>query len=212
MRSDVTIVDYGMGNLSSVSKAAEVLGFRPLVTSDAKAIERAQRLILPGVGAFAKAMAELKQRKLIAGLRGYVQSGRPFLGICLGLQLLFEESEEGGRPKGLGVFAGCVKRFKKAPKIPHMGWNQVRFANARAKKCPLLKNIAQDTNFYFVHSYYPEPQDKKLGCLTTRYGEKFTSMIWQNNLFASQFHPEKSQRDGLEMLRAFLVLKTVRLK
>ena len=203
--SDVTIVDYGMGNLSSVSKAVEKLGFRPLISSRPQDVEKAARLILPGVGAFSKAMAELRKRKLVHALRDYLQSGRPFLGICLGLQLLFEESEEGSRVKGLGIFPGRVVRFRKAPKVPHMGWNQIRYAQAGAsKKCPLLKNVREDDYFYFVHSYFPQPQEKKLACLTTRYGENFTSMIWRDNIFASQFHPEKSQAVGLAFLDSFL--------
>lgn len=202
--SDVTIVDYGMGNLSSVSKAVEKLGFRPSVSSKSKDVEKAQRLILPGVGAFPKAMTELRKLKLTAPLRGYLQSGRPFLGICLGLQLLFEESEEGVRTKGLGVFPGRVVRFRKAPKVPHMGWNQVRFAGTAAKDCPLLKSVKEDDNFYFVHSFYAQPEDRGLACLRTRYGENFTSMIWKDNVFASQFHPEKSQTGGLAILSSFL--------
>ncbi len=205
--AQVTIVDYGMGNLRSVSKAVESLGYAALVSVRPKDIEHAQRVILPGVGAFAKAMAELKKRKLVEALKEYLRADRPFLGICLGLQLLFEESEEGGRVRGLGVFPGRVIRFRKSPKVPHMGWNQVRYAQRGSKDCPLLKDIANGTNFYFVHSYYPKVADKSLSCLTTRYGEAFTSMLWLGNIFASQFHPEKSQADGLAMLRSFLSLK-----
>ena len=205
--ADVTIVDYGMGNLRSVSKAVESLGYTPVVSSRAKDIAKASRVILPGVGAFAKAMAELKKRKLLGVLCETIRDQRPFLGICLGLQLLFEESEEGGRIPGLGVFAGRVIRFRKAAKIPHMGWNQVHYARKDSKDCPLLKNVTDGSNFYFVHSYYPILEDRSLSCLTTRYGEPFTSMIWRGNIFASQFHPEKSQRDGLAMLDAFLSLK-----
>ena len=205
--ADVVIVDYGMGNLNSVAKAAESLGFSALVSSSRRDVQGARRLILPGVGAFPKAMAELRSRKLLAPLKEYLKSGRPFLGICLGLQLLFEESEEGKRVQGLGVLPGRVIRFRRAKKIPHMGWNQVKFARPRARQCPLLKNIAQGTNFYFVHSYYPSVEDPALACLTTDYAGTFTSMIWRENIFACQFHPEKSQADGLAMINAFLSLK-----
>ncbi len=206
--ADVTIVDYGMGNLKSVSKAVEALGFRAVVSSQNQDIEKARRLVLPGVGAFAKAMAELRKRRLLTALRDYVRDGRPFLGICLGLQLLFEESEEGGRSKGLGIFPGRIVRFRRAPKVPHMGWNQVHFSGRAARSCPVLADTAEGTDFYFVHSYYPKPQDPSLACLTTRYGENFTSMIWKGNVFAAQFHPEKSQVDGLKVLRRFLLLKS----
>ena len=203
---DVTVVDYGMGNLNSVSKAVEKLGYKALVSSQPQDVKAAVRLIVPGVGAFAKAMSELRKRRLIAPLKAYLKSGRPFLGICLGYQILFDESEEGGRPKGLGVFSGKVPRFRKAAKIPHMGWNQVHFAARQARRCPLLKKMADGTDFYFVHSYYPVPKDRSLACLKTRYGETFASMIWKDNIFASQFHPEKSQADGLAILDAFLKL------
>ena len=206
-RADVTIVDYGMGNLNSVAKAVEHLGFYAQVSSKRQDIEKAKRLVLPGVGAFGKAMEELRKRRLAEPVGEYLRSGRPFLGICLGLQLLFEESEEGGRTKGLSVFPGTVRRFQKAKKIPHIGWNQVSYARKDSRNCPLLKKIPSGTNFYFVHSYYPLVEDRSLICLTARHGERFTAMIWRENIFASQFHPEKSQADGLAMLDSFLKLR-----
>ncbi len=207
MRADAVIVDYGMGNLRSVSKAVQRLGFTAAISNKPEDIRRATRLILPGVGAFSKAMTALRKLGLVEPLRAHIISGKPFLGICLGLQLLFEGSEEGKRVKGLGVFPGRVKRFRKAPKVPHMGWNQVRFASVASRQCPLLRGIQDGTYFYFVHSYYPQTPQKGLACLTTHYGEPFVSMIWKDNVFATQFHPEKSQEHGLAMLRAFLELK-----
>ena len=215
----IAVVDYGMGNLRSVSKALEHLKADVKVTSDPADIERAEKVILPGVGAFGAAMEELKQRGLTEPLQAAIASGKPYLGICLGLQLLFEDSEENPGVPGLGVLAGTVKRFSfnsslvtghSSLKIPHMGWNQVvrsQRSEVRGQNdCPLLRGIPEKSFFYFVHSYYAEPSDRSLVLLETDYGNRFTSMIWQKQVFATQFHPEKSQTLGLRLLENFVKL------
>jgi imidazole glycerol-phosphate synthase subunit HisH len=201
----VTIVDYQMGNLRSVQKALEHVGATTEVTNDPSAIASAQRLILPGVGAFGDAMRELQARDLVAPIRDFIAAGRPFLGICLGLQLLFETGEEGGEQPGLGILAGRVRRFHLDPsyKVPHMGWNAVE---SRQPAVPLLQGVPHLPQFYFVHSYYVQPQDDSLVWLTCDYGQVFTAAIARGNLFAVQFHPEKSQRDGLQLLKNFSLL------
>ncbi len=205
----IAIVDYGMGNLRSVHKALERVGFQALVTQAPGAVEEAKGLVLPGVGAFRKAMDNLKALNLIDPLIKFIQSGRPFLGICLGLQLLFSESEEFGIHKGLGIFPGRVVRFpfsqpgspasKDSLKVPHMGWNSVQIQNGS----PTLEGVAAGTHFYFVHSYYPVPEDREIIATTTDYGGEFVSSIGRGNLFACQFHPEKSQSSGLKILKNF---------
>ena len=207
----IVVVDYGMGNLRSVSKALESLGASVRVSSSPGEIAQAKKLILPGVGAFTSAMRELSARQLIDPIKSAIASGTPYLGICLGLQLLFERSEEGDGVAGLGVLKGMVKRFTVgAPlKIPHMGWNQILQRQETGDKrqgCPLLEGIPEGSFFYFVHSYYGEPRDRSVTALETEYGSRFTSMIWRKNLFATQFHPEKSQAVGLTLLRNFLTL------
>ena len=209
----VIIVDYGMGNLRSVSKALESLGAKVCVTSEPAEVGKAQKLILPGVGAFPAAMRELAARKLIEPIKAHLASGKPYLGICLGLQLLFEESEEGEGGKGLGVLAGAVRRFSlngaSRLKVPHMGWNQVQqqaTSNKQQQGCPLLKGIPEGSFFYFVHSYYAEPASRSIVALETEYGGRFASMVWRDRLFATQFHPEKSQAVGLQLLKNFMEL------
>ncbi len=216
MSNTITLIDYGMGNLRSVAKALEQVGGQIRLTSSPTTLRKASKCVVPGVGAFGDAMRELKRRKLLEPLRDYLQSGRPFLGICLGLQLLFEESEEGENYKGLGIFKGKVIRFssklqaessKLSLKIPHIGWNQIRWKveGGRSKeKCPLLKGIPDGSYFYFVHSYYVEPKESNIIAATTEYGTEFTSMIWKENVFATQFHPEKSQKVGLRLLKNFV--------
>lgn len=204
----ITIIDYGMGNLHSVSKALEKAGAKVKISSRPTDILKAEKLVLPGVGAFKEAMSELKKRKLIKPIIKYItEIKKPFLGLCLGLQLLFEESEEGGRIKGLGILKGKVRRFNfplsKKLKIPHMGWNQIRIKN---KNCPILKGIPDKTYMYFVHSYYVEPKDKKNIAALTNYGLNFTSAICQDNIYAWQGHPEKSQKMGLKILENFVRL------
>jgi len=198
----IVIVDYGMGNLRSVQKAFEKNGARAVVTSDPRVVERAEKIVLPGVGAFTHAMRELKARKLVAPLRKKILSGTPYLGLCLGLQLLFEKSEEGSRVAGLGIIPGRVKRFRTGLKVPHMGWNTV----AMKKRCPLFKGAGKNDHFYFVHSFYAAPEDRSWVAGTTDYGQKFCSAVWKGNVFATQFHPEKSQAAGLRLIKNFVKL------
>ena len=203
----ILVVDYGMGNLRSVSKALESLGASVRVSSDPKDVAAADKLILPGVGAFPAAMQELSVRGLVEPVTQFIKSGKPYLGICLGLQLLFESSEEGEGAKGLGVLKGAVKRFAPAAsrKVPHMGWNDVRRTGPR-DGCPLLKDIPDGSFVYFVHSYYAEPADRGVTALETDYGVRFAAMVWRDRLYATQFHPEKSQTVGLQLLKNFIAL------
>ena len=197
----IAIIDYGMGNLRSVSKAFEAVGHQAVVTRDAKVIEIASHVVLPGVGAFGECMANLERYGLIDPVCATIQSGKPFLGICLGLQLLFTESEEFGAHKGLGIIPGKVRRFTIDPalKVPHMGWNQVNFQ----RNCPLFDGINDGAHWYFVHSYYVDPTDKAVAATTTTYGVQFASSIWRDNVVACQFHPEKSQSVGLRLIKNF---------
>ena len=209
MNDAITIIDYGMGNLRSVAKALEHVGAKVMLTSSADMIRKSSKCVLPGVGAFGDAVKELKKRNLFHSLREYIVSGKPLLGICLGLQLLFEESEEAERCKGLSILKGKALRFcEPRLKIPHMGWNQIdapRTAHhAPPMKCPLLKGIPNGSYFYFIHSYYVNPLNKQIIATTTKYETEFTSMIWSDSLFATQFHPEKSQEVGLRLLRNFV--------
>ncbi|MBI4341980.1 MAG: imidazole glycerol phosphate synthase subunit HisH [Candidatus Omnitrophica bacterium] len=209
----VVVVDYGMGNLRSVSKALEALGGSVRVSGDPQDVAQADKVILPGVGAFPAAMRELTARKLVDPLKTAIASGTPYLGICLGLQLLFDDSEEGEGAKGFGVLKGRVRKFSfngsTSLKVPHMGWNQLRTPHSALRTeqaCPLLKGIPDGSFVYFVHSYYGEPADRSVVALETDYGGRFTSMVWRDRLFATQFHPEKSQAVGLRLLQNFLSL------
>lgn len=197
----ITIVDYQMGNLRSVQKAIERVGAEARISGDPADIESAEKVILPGVGAFEDAIGELRRRELVEPLKAAIEQGKPFLGVCLGLQLLFEVSYEGGRHTGLGVLPGEVVRFapSEGMKVPHMGWNGV----AVRRRPPILPDLADGTHFYFVHSYYVAPADESVVALEADYGGPFCAMIWRENLFATQFHPEKSQTDGLALLRRF---------
>ena len=199
--SRIVIVDYGMANLRSVQKALESFGHAAVVTSDPHHVAAADRLILPGVGAFRDAIARLREADLVAPLVRHVRGGKPFLGICLGLQLLFTRSYEDGEYRGLDLFPGEVVRFADVPglKVPHMGWNQLRVRSP----APHLADLPPDSAVYFVHSYYVVPRDPSLVATETDYPTPFCSAIWQGNVFATQFHPEKSQKVGLEMLRRF---------
>jgi len=194
------VVDYDRGNLRSVQKALEHVGAQAVVTRDAKAIARADKLVLPGVGAFADCMDNLKRFDLVEPIMDFLATGRPFLGICLGLQLLFTESEEFGVSRGLDVIPGRVVRFPRGLKVPHMGWNTVEIWK---DDCPLLKGVKDGDYFYFVHSYYVVPFDLSVVSTSTTYGVEYTSMVWKENIFATQFHPEKSQRLGLKILENF---------
>lgn len=197
----IAIIDYGMGNLRSVSKAFEHLGFPSEITRDPRSLETASHVVLPGVGAFPDCMHNLRQLGLVPPIIDTIRSGKPFLGICLGLQLLFSESEEFGMHPGLGVIEGRVVRFKIDPslKVPHMGWNHLKIR----KETPILSGIEDGTAMYFVHSYFVVPKDSSLVCTETDYGTGFASSILKDNIFACQFHPEKSQAAGLRLLKGF---------
>lgn len=203
--AEIAVIDYGMGNLRSVEKGFEKVGHRAVVTSDPARVAAAAKVVLPGVGAFEDAMAELRRLGLVRPVLDAIDSGKPFLGICLGLQLLFDVSYENGRHPGLGVFPGEVVRFDLPEQyaVPHMGWNQLSIRRA----APVLTGIAEGTYFYFVHSYYVVPKDPQVIAAETDYGGQFCSMIWRGNVFATQFHPEKSQADGLRILKNFAELK-----
>jgi glutamine amidotransferase len=200
----IAIVDYQMGNLRSVQKGFERVGYEAVITSDPAELARADKVVLPGVGAFADAIAELRRRELVEPIRAAIDGDRPFLGICLGLQLLFETGYEDGQHEGLGILPGEVVRFDISPelKVPHMGWNELHVRH----RPPLLEGIAEGSHFYFVHSYYVAPSQDDVVATTTDYGGEFCSMVWRDNLFATQFHPEKSQRDGLQLLKNFAAL------
>lgn len=200
----IAIIDYQMGNLRSVQKGFEKVGHAATITSDPDALARADKIVLPGVGAFADAMTELDRRQLIDPIRQAVAAGKPFLGICLGLQLLFDVGHENGRHEGLGIVPGEVVRFELPHeyKVPHMGWNQLSFR----QPAPLLSGLDDGIDCYFVHSYYVVPRHAAVIATQTDYPTPFCSMIWRDNLFATQFHPEKSQQIGLRMLRNFAEL------
>ena len=196
----IAIIDYGMGNLRSVSKGFERLGYAAEVTRDPRRIEDASHVVLPGVGAFPDCMRNLEEMGLIDPVQRALSSGKPFLGICLGLQLLFTESEEFGIHEGLGWIRGRVVRFPDdGLKVPHMGWNTLEIRKAT----PMLQGLPTDAMVYFVHSYYVVPEDPGLIATTTDYGQPFASSIATGNVFACQFHPEKSQAVGLRLLRNF---------
>ena len=198
----IAIVDYGMGNLRSVSKAFQSQGFDAVVTRDPNEISEASGLVLPGVGAFGDCVKNLSDYGLISPIKDFIASDKPFLGICLGLQVLFEESEESPGAKGLGILKGKVVRFpdfEDGLKVPHMGWNEIKIV----KDTPVLKDIPQESWFYFVHSYYPSPEDDSISAVKTNYGFEFTAAVSVDNVFASQFHPEKSSTLGLKIVQNF---------
>jgi glutamine amidotransferase len=197
----IVIVDYGMANLRSVQKAFERVGASAEITSDPGAVAAADKVVLPGVGAFRDAIARLREAGLAGPVVSHIDAGRPFLGICLGLQLLFTRSHEDGVHDGLNVLPGEVVRFPKVPglKVPHMGWNHLRLRD----DCPLFRGLPPESAVYFVHSYYAAPVEPGLTSATADYPGPFTAAVWRDNLFATQFHPEKSQAVGLSMLRNF---------
>lgn len=200
----IAIVDYQMGNLRSVQKALEKVGHAAEITSDPQVLGRADKIILPGVGAFRDAIAELRGRDLAGPIKDAIEAGKPFLGICLGLQLLFDVSYEDGEYEGLGIVSGEVIRFQLPPeyKVPHMGWNQAKIV----RRAPILDGIEEGAHFYFVHSYYVVPTDRDLVAIEAEYPDPFCAMVWRDNLFATQFHPEKSQANGLRLLKNFAEL------
>ena len=196
----IAIVDYGLGNLKSVKSALDRLGVEAAVTAEPPAILGADGVIFPGVGAFQRAMENLGKLGLVDTLRQVADSGRPFLGICLGLQLLFAESSEHGRHEGLAIVPGKVVRFGVGTlKVPHMGWNQVR----QERPSPLFEGVADQSFFYFAHSYYAQPDDAAVVIGSTEYGVRYASAVQKGNVFATQFHPEKSGPTGLRMLENF---------
>jgi len=196
----IVIIDYGAGNLRSVTNALGRLGYQPEVTSRPEALEGARAVILPGVGAAADTMDNLGRKGLIAPIRRFIAQGRPFLGVCLGLQILFTGTEEGGWHDCLGVVPGKVARLPAGRKVPHMGWNQVR----QKRPHPVFRDIPDGAYFYFVHSYYAAPEDRSLVIGETEYGLEFCSVLACGNLVATQFHPEKSGELGLKMYDNFL--------
>jgi imidazole glycerol-phosphate synthase subunit HisH len=197
----ILIVDYGMANLRSVQKAFEKVGAAADISGDPNRVAEADKVVLPGVGAFRDAIARLNDTGLSAPLRDHARRGKPLFGICLGLQLLFTRSFEDGEHTGLDLFPGDVVRFETVPglKVPHMGWNQLRIT----RPAPHLADLPPEPAVYFVHSYYPQPRDARLTATETDYPTPFTSAIWHENVFATQFHPEKSQKVGLAMLQRF---------
>ncbi len=196
----VVVVDYGAGNLHSVSRAVVNAGTRPLVTSNPSYLDDAEAVIVPGVGAAADTMSNLRASGFVEPIRDYIASGRPFLGVCMGQQALFEVSEEGGEHQCLGILPGRVVKFSNGLKVPHMGWNQVRIV----KQHPIFEGVDDGSYFYFVHSYYPQPADPDVVIGETEYGVTFASVIARDNIVATQFHPEKSGEAGLRMYANFL--------
>ncbi len=200
----IAIIDYGMGNLRSVQKALEKVGAQAVITSDKRKILDADKVVLPGVGAIRPAMERLKELGLVDTIKTVVKDGKPFLGICLGLQLLFEKSFEGGEVAGLGILPGSVTIFQgKGMKVPHMGWNQLKVP----KSCPMFKNIHDGTNVYFCHSYFVRLAGAGEASLTDYNGFLFASSVCRDNVWAVQFHPEKSQKAGLQILKNFVEFK-----
>ena len=202
----IAIIDYGMGNLRSVQKAFERIGHEAQITSDRATVESAEKIVLPGVGAIADAVAELKRADMIGVIRDSNDENKPFLGICLGFQALFEFSEENGGTECLGVFKGSVKRFPESPKyvVPHMGWNDLSFKQPDA---PIFRGLKATDYVYFVHSYYVDCAEPEIVATTTNYDDvDFCSSIAKGNVFATQFHPEKSQSVGLKLLENFATL------
>lgn len=202
----IAVIDYGMGNLGSVAKAFDAIGAKALVTDNPKDLNKSSKIVLPGVGAFGDAMKSLRKLKLIPALMQNISDGKPYLGLCLGMQVLFDESEEGRKVAGLGILKGKVKRFKFKRgiplKVPHMGWNTINTKNG----CPLFRGIPDNAWMYFVHSYYVAPKDRSVIAATTGYGMDFTSAICKDNIFGTQFHPEKSQGSGMDILNNFVKL------
>ena len=198
----IAIIDYGAGNLGSVRNALVKLGHNPVLTSNIKEIMKAEAVFFPGVGAAASVMEMLREKKLDTAVRELIHDNRPLFAICVGLQVLLSTTEENGKHDCLNIIPGTVTRLPEGLKTPHMGWNQVR----QEMEHPVFEGIADETNFYFVHSYYAAPLDDTLIAGTTEYGTRFCSMIIKDNLFATQFHPEKSGEVGLKLYANFLAL------
>ncbi len=201
----IAIIDYGMGNIHSVAKSIQVCGVEPIITNKKSEISLADKIILPGVGAFDDAMLELKKLDLINVILQQVNDKKPFLGICLGMQLLLESSQEAKINKGLGILRGQVVKFTSLAglKVPHMGWNDCKVV---AKDCRLLDGVRGASQVYFCHSYYPQPVDKSVIAATCSYGLEFACVLAQDNIYGVQFHPEKSQAIGLKIIKNFVQL------
>jgi glutamine amidotransferase len=206
----IAIIDYGMGNLRSVQKGFEKVGAEAVVTTDPRLLLEADRIVLPGVGAFRDCMRNLEQGGFVEPLLSVIAAGRPFLGICVGMQMLFTDSVEFGHHRGLDIIPGHVLRFpdkmREGPevlKVPQMGWNQLTFK----RRPPAFEGVAEGSNVYFVHSYYAKPDNDAVIATTTGYGFEFCSSVWQDNIIATQFHPEKSQEVGLQILKNFAGMK-----
>jgi glutamine amidotransferase len=202
----IALLDYGSGNLRSVHKALLKVGAEVRVAKTPGEIGAARAMVLPGVGAFDDCINAMRKQELLEAAREFIKSGKPFLGICVGYQALFERSEEfNSCAAGLGIFEGSVVRFseKNGLKIPQIGWNQLEIANS---KCPLYRGVASGSYVYFVHSFFPKPVDASIVATRTEYGETFASSVWRDNVFATQFHPEKSQKVGLQLLKNFVEL------
>jgi imidazole glycerol-phosphate synthase subunit HisH len=198
----IAVIDYGMGNLRSVTNALEKLGANAVVTRDKKVIKASKAIILPGVGAFGKCIENMEKLGLLGFIKETIEEGKQYLGICLGMQVLFESSEEAPGIAGMGVLKGTAPRFTGNIKIPHMGWNSIKIV----KETEILKGIEDGEYLYFVHSYYCSPENKGIVATTTPYGGEFVSSVQKDNIFACQFHPEKSQRVGLKLLQNFVNL------
>ena len=201
----IALLDYGAGNVRSVQKALTAAGGDVHLVPSPELVMQADAVVLPGVGAFDDCINAMRQQELFETAREFVSTGKPFLGICVGYQALFEDSEEfNSSAAGLGIFEGSVVRFSDAEvKVPQIGWNEVHFTQP---DCPILQGIESGSHFYFVHSYYPQPKDKSIVATRTEYGVNFTSAIWRDNVFATQSHPEKSQKVGLQLLTNFVNL------
>jgi glutamine amidotransferase len=202
----IAIIDYDMANLRSVQKAFEQVGHAATIIRQPEQIEQADKIVLPGVGAFADAVVTLRQRELAGPILRHIEKGKPFLGICLGLQMLFDTGYEDGVHQGLGLFRGKCIRFDVDStlglKVPHMGWNQLNIQ----RRAPILRDLPDQPNVYFVHGYHVVPEDESLIATTTDYGRPFVSSIWRDNVMATQFHPEKSQKVGLSILSNFAAM------
>ena len=202
----IALLDYDSGNLRSVQKALLKVGADVRVVREPEGMDDARAVVLPGVGAFDDCVNAMRKQELLNAIKKFIQTGRPFLGICVGYQALFEKSEEfNSCAAGLGIFGGKVVRFsdKSGLKIPQIGWNQIEIAQP---DCPLYKNIRSGSYVYFVHSFFPQPLDPTIVATRTSYGETFASSVWRDNVFATQFHPEKSQGVGLQLLKNFVEL------
>ena len=202
----IALLDYGSGNLRSVENALRKVGADLLVTTRPESLRDARAVVLPGVGAFDDCISAMQRQELLGAVRDFIQTGKPFLGICVGYQALFEKSEEfNSCAAGLGIFGGKVVRFTERPglKIPQIGWNQLEITRP---DCPLYNGIPDGSHVYFVHSFYPQPTDPSIVATRTDYGDPFASSVWRDNVFATQFHPEKSQAVGLRLLKNFVAL------